>query len=100
MLPSPSLPPTGLPQSLLAEYETDLPLGRSSVLVMKVEVLDRFDLAGRVEELGGDALVVEGPAPTPGLPERSAGTVVALALAANSAFDDDIARSLPSTFVW
>lgn len=99
MLPSPSLPPTGLPQSLLAEYDTDLPLGRRSVLVRKVEVLDRFDLAGRVEEPRGDDLVVDGPAPTLGLPDRSAGTVVALALATNSALDDDIARSLPSTFV-
>ncbi len=52
MAPSPSLPPTGLPQSLLREYEIDLPRGRKSLLKALVDL--RAGAAGRVA-----ALVVE-----------------------------------------
>lgn len=44
MHPSPSLPPTGLAQSSTRVRETDLPLGRKSVLLNNVVVLDRGDL--------------------------------------------------------
>lgn len=71
----------------------DFPLGRKSVLVRNVEVLERFDLragaAGRVAEPGGEP-VAAGPAPVEGLgaPERRAGTAVASELDTNSALDD------------
>ena len=73
MHPSPSLPPTGRPQSLARVYETDLPLGRKSVLLRKLEVRERFDLrvwtSGRApaleDETGvdGESSVVAGTSP-------------------------------------
>ena len=93
MLPSPSLPPTCLPQSSICVLETDFLRCRKSALLRKEDVLERFELrgwaAGRVAEPRGDPIIEAASiAPPLAVRERSAWAAAVSSRDTNSALDE------------